>query len=908
MAEELISTPPSISASLPKRIRTPDQRLRVFVSSTMEELGPERLAVRDAISTLHLTPVLFEAGARPYPARELYRAYLAQSDVFIGIYWQNYGRVPPGMEISGLEDEYRLAQGKPQLIYIKRPSAEREPQLQAFLGRVRSDDVTSYQKFSTPEELKTLVANDLAQLLTERFIEGQEASQVPSTRFAALPTPRSVLIDRTGEVANACGLLLRDEVGLVTLTGTGGVGKTRLAIEVAAKSAAHFAQGAAFLSLAPLRDRRMVVPHLARALNITSDESREPLRESVLEYLRGSQLLLVLDNAEQLPSMGPEISEMLERAPKLKVILTSREPLQIRGEWTILVQPLLLPDPAHTPDIGSLVQVPAVALFVRRAQEVRPDFAVTEDNAHDVAQICERLDGLPLALELAASHVNVLAPRVLLARLSRRLPLLIRGARDLPERQQTLRNAIAWSYDLLDPAEQRLFRLLSVFSGFGVDGATAIAGEYQDIFDRLESLVTKNLLIVEPGLDGEPRFSMLPTIQEYAEEQLELHGEKSAAQDRFVGFLLTLAQTAEPHLGEAERDVWMDRLESEDVNLRTALSICRDNANATQIGLQLAGSLTFYWLHRGYLREGTSWLQAMLARTSSDGSHAQGKALFGVGLLSWKQGELDDGGRYAQEALAIFRERRDAHWIAYSELGVAIVQLAQGLTSESRALLADCLRICRETKAIWGEGNALLFLALEADLRGEHGDARRYAQEGVRFYEDHHDVLYGCIALAGFVSIMRKQGDREQARALLDKFHSLLAQARNRWLLGMFLISAAFNVQRNYRQYEFAEILYQGGLSVWRDIQCLDDGAGVMRGLIGLAEIAAFHGQEERAGWLFGAADHLSPPSGFFRESLNERVRRGRERLDLTRTGLFEAAWTDGSTATLEQAVRKATG
>src|SRR5262249_42830156 len=345
----------------------------------------------------------------------------------------------------------------------------------------------------------------------------------------------------------------------------------------------------------------------------TSDESREPIRENVLEYLRNTQLLLVLDNAEQLTSMGPEISEMLERAPKLKVILTSREPLQIRGEWTILVHPLALPDLARTPDLGSLLQVPSVALFLRRAQEVRPDFTMTSDNARDVAQICERLDGLPLALELAASHVNVLAPRVLLARLSRRLPLLIRGARDLPERQQTLRNAIAWSYDLLEPAEQRLFRLLSVFNGFGVDGATAIAPECPDMFDRIESLVTKNLLMVEPGFGGEPRFSMLPTIQEFAEEQLDLHGEKGAARDRFLGFFLTLAQTAEPHLGGAERDVWMDRLESEDVNIRAALTFCRDNAVATQTGLQLAGALTPYWLHRGYLREGTSSLTTIPA-------------------------------------------------------------------------------------------------------------------------------------------------------------------------------------------------------------------------------------------------------------------------------------------------------
>src|SRR5262245_31199961 len=818
--------PPSSVARPAGGIRTPDHRLRVCVSSTLDGLAPERRAVRDAITSLQLTPVVFEAGARPYPARDLYRAYLSQSDVFIGIYWQSYGRVSAGMAISGLEEEYRLAQGKPQLIYIKRPSPEREPRLQIFLDRIRSDEVTSYQKFSTAEELQQLVANDLAQLLTERFIETQVGSLAPSARFSPLPTPRSSLIDRAGEVTQACELLLRDDLGLLTLTGPAGVGKTRLAIEVATKSADQFAHGAAFVSLASLRDHRLVIPHLSRALHVSGDERREPVRESALEYLRNSHLLLVLDNGEQLPSMGPEISEMLERAPKLKVILTSREPLQIRGEWTILVQPLPLPDPAHTPDIDSLVQVPAVALFVRRAQEVRPGFAITEDNAHDVAQICERLDGLPLALELAASHVNVLPPRVLLARLSRRLPLLIRGARDLPERQQTLRNAIAWSYDLLEPAEQRLFRLLSVFSGFGVDGATAIAPECPDMFDRLESLVTKNLLMVEPGFGGEPRFSMLPTIQEFAEEQLDLHGEKGAAQDRFGGFFLTLAQTAEPHLGDADRDVWMDRLESEGLNIRAALTFCRDNAVATQTGLQLAGALTLYWLHRGYLREGTSWLKAMLEHTSPDGSHARGQALFGLGFLSWKQGELDDGGRYAREALTIFRERHDALWIAYAELGVAIVQLAHGPSPESQPLLADCLRIFREARSKWGEGNALLFLALDAELRGQDEEASRYTQEGIRFYEDHHDALYACIALSWLVAFMRRQGQREQARALLEKLHGVLAQAGNRWLLGTFLVSAAFNVQHNYRRHEWAEILYQGGLSVWRDMRCLDDGAG----------------------------------------------------------------------------------
>ena len=917
LASDRLSTPgPSGSvAGSAGRIRTPDQRLRVFVSSTLDELAPERRAARNAITGLQLTPVVFEAGARPYPARDLYRAYLAQSDVFVGIYWQSYGRVPPGMEVSGLEEEYLLAHGKPQLIYIKRPSPEREPKLQAFLDRIRSDDVTSYQKFSTPAELRTLVANDLAQLLTDRFIETQVAPP-PSARFAALPAPRSSLIDRTEEVSKACELLLRDDVGLVTLTGAGGVGKTRLAIDVASKTAAHFANGAAFVSLAPLRDPGAVISHLASALHISSDESREPLRDTLLQYLRNSQLLLVLDNTEHLPSIATEISQLLEHAPTLKMILTSRAPLHIRGEWTIVVQPLALPEPAHPLDLSALLEVPAVALFVRRAQEVHPEFTVTEENAVDVAQICQRLDGLPLALELAAAHINLLPPRVLLTRLSRRLPLLTRGARDLPERQQTLRNAIAWSYDLLEPAEQHVFRCLSVFSGFGVDAAAAIAREHpedrdvrnDDTLDRLESLVSKNLLMVEPRLGEEPRFFMLPTIREYAEEQLDFHRDRSVSEDRFVAFFLALAQNAEPHLFQSERDVWMDRLDSEVINFRAALTLCSDNAHLAEKGLELAGTLTLFWLYRADLREGSSWLVAMLSRTAStDRSHARGKALFGAGFLFWKQGRLSDAERYAREALEIFRETQDAVWTGLAELGLAIVLLALGRTSESSPLLLDCLSSFRETKSTWGEGNALVFLALDAERRGEHEDARRYAQDGVHFYETLHDSLYSAIALSSFVALMRKQGDKERALSLYEKLHGVLQQAENRWVLGMFLISAAFNVQHNYHEDEWAELLYQGGLTVWRDIQRFDDGAGIITALVGLGEIAAVRGREERAGWLFGAADHLSPPVGFFHEALSERAGRARQRLDSTRLRVFEAAWTEGHVAPLDEAVQRAT-
>src|SRR5215469_173677 len=280
-------------------IRTPDQRVRVFVSSTLDELAPERAAAREAIAQLHLTPVLFESGARPYPPRELYQAYLTQSDIFLGLYWQRYGWVAPGMEVSGLEEEYQLSTGKPRLIYVKTPAPEREPGLQRLLDRIRADGDASYQHFTTQEELRERIANDLALLLTERF--AQAPRRADAVHPASVPVPRDHLIDREQEGALVRELLLREDVGLVTLTGPGGVGKTRVAVQVATELASQFADGAAFVSLAQLHDAEPVVQTVARALQV-AEAPGQAINERLLAYLRQRQLLLVLDNVEQLVS------------------------------------------------------------------------------------------------------------------------------------------------------------------------------------------------------------------------------------------------------------------------------------------------------------------------------------------------------------------------------------------------------------------------------------------------------------------------------------------------------------------------------------------------------------------------------------------------------------------------------
>jgi predicted ATPase len=460
-------------------ISTPDQRIRVFISSTLKELENERKAARDAIERLRLTPVLFELGARPYAARELYKSYLMQSHIFIGIYWQSYGWVPEGSQMSGLEDEYRLSQGMPRLIYIKTSSGgKRDERLEAMLVRMKRDDV-SYRYFSDPDELRETIQDDLIVLLSERF--GYRTHRY-------IPVPKCRLIGRESDLDTALDYI-RSGIRIITITGIGGVGKTRLAIEVALKSPVE----PCWVSLDAVKDDKEVIDTIARSLGVKAGQ------DEIIERFGDRENLLVLDCFEHVIGASAIISEMMASCPRLRCLITSRVPLRIYGEHEICLRPLPTADRS-------------IELFVEVAKTFSPDFDLNKENSETVRRIVEKLDGLPLAIELAASRTNAYEPKDILLKLGSATELS-NAQRDAPKRHKTLFDTFDWSYGLLDPKTRSLFLKLSEFPGnFTLEDAEKIS---DDAFDSLQTLVDNSLIIKEGD-----HYQILGLVRQYANRMM----------------------------------------------------------------------------------------------------------------------------------------------------------------------------------------------------------------------------------------------------------------------------------------------------------------------------------------------------------------------------------------------------
>jgi predicted ATPase/class 3 adenylate cyclase len=438
-----------------------------------------------------------------------------------------------------------------------------------------------------------------------------------------LPAQSTSFFARERALAALRALLDRPDVRLLTLTGPGGIGKTRLSVQLAAELLDTYAHGAFFVPLAALSDPMLVASAIAQVLGLREAGDR-PLQETLLSYLRDKELLLILDNFEQVVSAAPLVGALVAGAPQLKVVVTSRRVLDLSGEQQFAVPPLTVPEPQRVVSLDVLTQYEAVALFIQRAQLAKPDFVVTNDNAPAVAEICARLDGLPLAIELAAARIKVLPPAALLARLEHRLPLLTGGARDSPVRQQTMRSAIAWSYDLLHEREKVLFRRLSVFVGGCTLRAVEAVCDAQgtlgpDVLDSISTLVDESLLRLQAGLSieqegsGEPRFGMLDTIREYALERLAESGEGDTIRQHHAAYYLGMVDEADAQLRGVERQLWLDRLEVEHDNLQAALGWSETEARDTEAGSRLVGALSWFWFLRGYLKPGARWLEDALS-------------------------------------------------------------------------------------------------------------------------------------------------------------------------------------------------------------------------------------------------------------------------------------------------------
>ena len=755
-------------------IRTPDQRLRVFVSSTLAELADERVEVSRAISALRLTPVLFELGARPHPPRELYRAYLAQSDIFIGLYWQRYGWVGPGMDISGLEDEFRLSHSIPRLLYVKRPAPDREPGLKAMINELQTKGTDSYRSFATPRELGRLVRDDLALLLSERFAAAKSRTDrsaslaLHSDRRAprSLPVTSTTLIGRDQDVVEVSKLLAKPEVRLVTLTGPGGIGKTRLAIAVGEQLDDRYPQGTVFVPLASITQPELVAPRIAEAVGVTIEGVRPPL-DVLVEQFGETPTLLVLDNLEQVVGVAPDLDRLLARCPGLEILATSRTVLRLRAEREYAVGPLPVPVFSGLTPIEQLASLPAVQLFVDRAQAVRYDFALTDANALAIVDICRRLDGLPLAIELAAARVRLLEPDALLARLGSRLDALGTGPVDLPERQRTLRATVEWSVGLLDEAEEHMLATLSIFvEGWTVEAAVHVSGLTEDrTLDLLDSLAGHSLVSVDATIVG-PRFRMLAAIREFAAERLAADAELADVERRHAEYFGALVENADR---PAERQVeWAERLRTEEGNLGVAIRwfFTHDITPLPRIFLILCQNLWLFWRMRDRMPERRAWIQELLLRADALENRAQAELLLIATATALEIGD-DDSAQAAVEGIERLQGRTDDPYLrSVSRLAVSwILPIADdyegALQAASTAL--DRLREQNEPFMAWA---ALTVGLLEMTL-GRHDAARGHLIEANQLGGQLGYKWLDSGARAQLASLAVRAGQLDEARAQL---------------------------------------------------------------------------------------------------------------------------------------------
>jgi predicted ATPase len=792
---------------------TPDQRLRVFVSSTLGELAEERVAAREAITRLRLTPVLFELGARPHPPRDLYRSYLAQSHIFVGIYWERYGWVAPEEDISGLEDEYLLSGEMPKLIYIKE-SKEREPRLEELLQRITADDKVSYKRFGDPDQLRSFIENDLALMLTERFEMGRTRLEEPETVVShgpkEIPIQPTPFVGREREANDVVQLLARPDVRMVTLTGPGGMGKSRLAYEVASRLSWMFGDGIAFVSLSTLTENDDVPSAIAEALGVTESAERSVLR-NLQEYLRTKELLLLLDNFEHVVGAGPVLSDLLATCHGVKMMVTSRAALRLRSEHEYEVPPLAIPPNISSTTSEGALDWDALKLFSDRAESANSSFRITPDNLPTVIEICSALDGLPLAIELAAARMKLLTPEAMLPRLFHRLQLLTGGPRDVPERQKTLRATLDWDYELLSAAEQRLFRRLAVFAGgFRLAEAERVCSFEEDpatdVLEVIESLVSKSLIRQTLVGMGEPRFGLLRTLREYAFDRLEGVGEDDRVRDAHAAVYLAIARDAAPRLRSKEQVEWLELLELEHDNIRAALRWLA-RSGQSDLELELAGTLARFWEIRGHLSEGQRWLEGALSRASNTPPALRADALDGAGILARSQGELKRATVLLEECVALRREMDDPRALAISLRNLGNIHFDRGDYVTPRVLFEESVELMKNAGDEAGMADAYNNLGVLATYSDDWQVAGDLYMKALDIFRERSDTQGEARALMNLGEVRLVEENYEEAGRLTRESLRMFQEIGSQWDTCYLFENLAAVLHRLGRPMDAAQLL-----------------------------------------------------------------------------------------------------